>query len=236
MMSEYIKMYQVETQKDYDDLMIELEQQGYKWMSGDKPTTKAHYWDKQRENTIIVLDGFDKYRITRGSMSWCKGFYSSTPIIKHKVKGVKQMEKVVVPQFVADWFEQNKKGVTIYGLLHLFSDNYYLFDGFRQWVEDYDLKEEDAQEIISKMYLFQDYEIEVDEKKKYYWCKKKEYLMDFERYNSDNYVNFDTDKDEIYCDNNIEFGFIRTKFTEREIRELVSEEDFNKLEKVEITD
>lgn len=50
-------------------------------------------------------------------------------------RGGLNMEKVVVPQFVADWFEKNKNGLTIYGLLHLFSDNYFLYDGFRKWVE-----------------------------------------------------------------------------------------------------
>ena len=143
------------------------------------------------------------------------------------------MEKVVVPQFVAEWFERNKKGHTIYGLLHLFSDNYYLFDGFRKWVEDYNLKEEDAQEIIAKMYLFQDYQVE---EKKYYWRKKKEYLCDFEK-QWDIYLNFDDSDDSVrFSVNKFEGRYIKTKFTEVEILNLAGEEDFNKLERVEIDD
>lgn len=143
------------------------------------------------------------------------------------------MDKLVVPQFVATWFERNKKGHTIYGLLHLFSDNYYLFDDFRKWVEDYNLKEEDAQEIIAKMYLFQNYEVE---EKKYYWRKKKEYLCNFEK-QWDIYLNFDDSDDSVrFSVNKFEGGYIKTKFTEVEVLNLVGEEDFNKLERVEIDD
>lgn len=140
------------------------------------------------------------------------------------------MEKVVVPQFVADWFEQNKKGVTIYGLLHLFSDNYYLFDGFRQWVEDYDLKEEDAQEIIAKMYLFQNYEIKEN---KCYWRKKKEHFLGFEYISNSYYVNYNVDDNKLSFDDREECYPYITKFTESEIIELVGEEGFKKLERVE---
>lgn len=143
-MSEDIKIYHVETQEDYDDLMVKLEEQGYKWISGDKPTNKPEYWGDRKENTTVLLNGFQNYRMTRGALDYHKRTYPFTTVIKHKAKGVEQMEKAVVPQFVADWFERNKKGHTIYGLLHLFSDNYYLFDGFRKWIEDYNLKEEDA--------------------------------------------------------------------------------------------
>jgi len=33
-----MKIYHVETQEAYDELMIELEEKGYKWLSGNKPT------------------------------------------------------------------------------------------------------------------------------------------------------------------------------------------------------
>lgn len=233
-MSEKVKMYQVETQKDYDDLMIELEQQGYKWMSGDKPTTKAHYWDKQRENTVIVLDDFDKYRITRGSMSWCKGFYSSTPIIKHKAKGVEQMEKVVVPKFVAEYIENH------YGTKPDVWDKADLIRDFDMYLECYGnpslqkwVKNDDNFLTLITAIITNDYEVE--EEKKYYWRKKKEYSCNFEHHRSNNYLNLDGDG-RLFFSDKAEISLCTTKFTETKLRELVSEEDLNKLERVEIDD
>ncbi|MDT2842636.1 DUF1642 domain-containing protein [Vagococcus lutrae] len=231
-MNEDIKIYHVETQEDYDDLMVKLEEQGYKWISGNKPTSEE-CWDERKRETIIYLNEGGYRAITRGFIRNAKTHYPDINIIKHKAKGVKQMEKVVVPQFVAEWFERNKKGHTIYGLLDLFSDNYFSLDGFREWVENYNLKEENAQEILAKMYLFQNYEVE--EEKKYYWRKKKEYMFSFE---DDHYiyVNINKKTQQVHFHNKVESEFIRTVLSETEVKQLVSEEDLNKLERIEIDD
>ncbi len=152
---------------------------------------------------------------------------------ERNVRGGLNMEKVVVPQFVADWYERNKKGYSLYGLLHSFAEDYYLIHGLQEWVKDYNLKENDAQDILAKMYLFQDYEVE---EKKYHWRKKKEYMFDFERQRSSNYLNLDKNSSRVFFGDSDVFDFYRTKFTETEIKKLVSEEDFNKLERVEIDD
>lgn len=141
------------------------------------------------------------------------------------------MEKLVVPKFVATWFERNRKGHTIYGLLHLFSDNYYLFDDFRKWVEDYNLKEEDAQEIIAKMYLCQEYEVEGE--KEYHWRKKENCFLELET-GAFTYLNYGYMTGSLFFGNSISSENYKTKFTEGEVKKLVSEEDFNKLERVEI--
>lgn len=228
-MGKEMKMYHVETQEDYDDLMIILEEEGYMWVSGDTPTSKD-YWGICGKETIIFLNKWIEGTIIRSNLSNAKRYYRHVHITKHKAKGVEQMEKVVVPQFVADWFEQNKGGLTIYGLLHLFSDNYFLYDGFRRWVEDYNLKEEDAQEMIAKMYLFNNYEVE---EKKYHWRKKKEYSFSFEHRPSRNYLNID-ENGRLFFSDKAELSLCKTKFTETKVKQLVGEEDFKKLEKVEI--
>lgn len=225
-----MKVYHVETQEDYDDLMIKLEEQGYKWMSGDKPTIKPQYWDKQRENTAIVLDGFDEHHITRGSISWCKGVYSNAPIIKHKAKGVEKMEKVVVPQCVADWYEEHKSS-SLYKTLYRYLNNVGMSCELSQWQDSFGKSFEEnlnaVEEIIAKMHMY-DYEVE---EKKYYWRKKKEYTFDLE---PDIYINVTKYGRVIFSGTVAEDDFYKTEFTEAEIKELVSEEDFNKLEKVEI--
>ena len=42
-MEKEMKIYHVETQEDYDDLMIKLENEGYMWFSGKKPTDKNEW-------------------------------------------------------------------------------------------------------------------------------------------------------------------------------------------------
>lgn len=229
-MEKEMKIYHTETQEDYDDLMIKLENEGYKWLDGEKSTSK-NYWGLFKSETIVNLNENREYTMTYGRLGNVRYFHPEIKIIKHKAKGVNQMEKVVVPQFVADWFEQNKKGLTIYGLLHLFSDNYFLYDGFRKWVKDYDINGSEAQDIIAKMYLFQDYEVE--EEKKYYWRKKKEHTFDLD---PSIYINVTKYGRVFFSDETVDDVEFKTKFTEAEIKKLVSKEDFNKLERVEIDD
>jgi len=84
-MSEGIKIYHVETQEDYDDLMIELEKQGYVWFSGSYPTS-VNYWISSREETVIYLNENAFYTMTRGFMSALKNNHPDRNIIKHKAK------------------------------------------------------------------------------------------------------------------------------------------------------
>ena len=76
-------IYHVETQADYDALMIELEEKGCKWLSGHKPTFK-NYWREDKENSCIETSG---KKITFGSIEQQKNKYWDFPIIKYKAKG-----------------------------------------------------------------------------------------------------------------------------------------------------
>ena len=77
---ENMKLYHTETQVDYDALMIELEEKGYKWYSGYKPTSQ-NYWSEDKEKSCIKTS--DKY-ITFGSIEWHKKNYPDIPIIEYK--------------------------------------------------------------------------------------------------------------------------------------------------------
>lgn len=235
-MEKEMKIYHVETQEDYDDLMIELENEGCMWASGDKPTD-LKLWYEFEAGTVIYLGSWRKGELTQGDLSEAKTVYSTIPIIKHKAKGVENMEKVVVPQFVADWYEEYKE-FTVYGLMSAFvtttnSKNKKMTD----WKEL--LGHENAQEVIAKMHL---YGYEVEEEKKYYWRKKKEYLLGFET-EDEVFLRYYYKKNKMYLGNRPVYLYLvpsyepyKTKFTETEVRELVSEEDFKKLERVEIDD
>lgn len=137
------------------------------------------------------------------------------------------MEKVVVPRFVADWYVENKP-LTIYGLMCDFvtttnSKN----KKITHWKEE--VGSGNAQEIIAKMHL---YGYEVEEEKKYYWRKKKEHMLEFETADF-TYLNYGYITESLFFGNSIQNENHKTKFTETEVRGLVSEEDFNKLERVE---
>ena len=74
-------IYNTKTLEDYNTLMIELESKGYKWLNGDKPTSKD-YWSK--EDSCIKVSGKN---ITFGTIEWHKMGYPETPIIEYKLGG-----------------------------------------------------------------------------------------------------------------------------------------------------
>lgn len=77
-----MKIYNTKTQADYNALMIELEEKGYKWLSGDKPTSED-YWSEDKEDTCITISGKD---ITFDSIEWNKKEYPDIQIIEYKAK------------------------------------------------------------------------------------------------------------------------------------------------------
>ena len=45
-------IYHVKTQQAYDELMNELEEKGYKWRSGYKPT-EYNYWEQEKKTLAL---------------------------------------------------------------------------------------------------------------------------------------------------------------------------------------
>ena len=78
-----MKIYHTATQYDYETLMIELEEKGYLWLSGDKPTSKD-YWSEDKENSCVRISGED---ITSGSLDCYKEDYPNENIIEYRAKG-----------------------------------------------------------------------------------------------------------------------------------------------------
>ena len=142
------------------------------------------------------------------------------------------MEKVVVPEFVAYWYEKNKHDYILSVILdELGATEDEAIVNWRDNCKGRFVNHlANAEEIIAKMYLFEDYEVE--EEKKYYWRKKKEYMFSFAD-GIHQFLNIDSNG---VCSfgSNAEIAGYRTNLTETQVRQAVSEEDFNKLEKVEI--
>ena len=73
-------IYHTATQEDYNSLMVELEEKGCKWRSGEKPTHLYEFktYDK---NTCITISGKN---ITFDSIEWHKKEYPDPSIIEYK--------------------------------------------------------------------------------------------------------------------------------------------------------
>lgn len=148
------------------------------------------------------------------------------------------MEKIVVPQFVADWydsaFEQSSR---LSRILSSFANEVIKDDELFSWAKTYmykgkhDNETSNVEEVIAKMYIY-GFDVEVEEEKKYYW-RKRDSLLEFETV-SFTYLNRGRITGSLFIGDSLQTEHCQTKFTETEVRELVSEEDFNKLERVEI--
>ena len=94
-----MKIYHVETQEAYDELMNELEEKGYKWLSENKPTD-LNYWEQRKENSCIEISGKD---IAFGHLEQCIKQYPYTHIIKYKAKGEEMTQQEEMKQNIIDW-------------------------------------------------------------------------------------------------------------------------------------
>ena len=80
---ENMKIYHVETQGDYDALMIELEEKGHRWLTGVKPT-EHNYWEEYKEDGCVIISS--KY-ITFINIEQSKKQHPNIPVIEYKAKG-----------------------------------------------------------------------------------------------------------------------------------------------------
>ena len=78
-----MKIYHTATQQDYDDLMIELEEKGHRWRTGDKPT-EYNYWKEYKEDSCVIISS--KY-ITFINIEQSKKQHPNIPVIEYKSKG-----------------------------------------------------------------------------------------------------------------------------------------------------
>ena len=75
-----MKIYHTATLEDYDELMIELEEKGYKWFDGKKPTV-VNLWSMWKETTCLRVNN---YFIFHGSLDYYRKKYPNENIIEYK--------------------------------------------------------------------------------------------------------------------------------------------------------
>lgn len=80
---ETMKLYHVETQEDYDALMVNLEEEGYRWNDKEKPTEYSS-WNIFKKDTVMIIE-YDIY-LGEASKEYCERAYPDTPIQKYKAQ------------------------------------------------------------------------------------------------------------------------------------------------------
>ena len=88
-----MKIYHVETQGDYDALMIELEEKGCEWRCVEKPTKLDKFKDYGKDTYI-----YEEYG---GIISFSDGYYfkvyrSNETLIEYKAKGEKMTQEEIL--------------------------------------------------------------------------------------------------------------------------------------------
>lgn len=100
-----MKIYHTETQEDHDALMVQLEEQGYKWLSGNRMTELTKNWKRYSSKTCVRVDKkvvmYDKKRF----YAWK---YPEVPIQKYKAKADEKMKftKENVEKVIDEYFWQ----------------------------------------------------------------------------------------------------------------------------------
>ena len=77
-----MKVYHVETQQDYDALMIELEEKGCKWRRGENPT-KLNEFKKYRKDICVYEEDSE---ITLSGIEYFKNNHNNETLIEYKTK------------------------------------------------------------------------------------------------------------------------------------------------------
>ena len=76
-------VYHVETQQDYDSLMVELEEKGCKWRSEEKLTDFDEFSTHGKDTYVYE----ERCEISISSGDYFKKYHSDMPVIEYKAKG-----------------------------------------------------------------------------------------------------------------------------------------------------
>ncbi|MCP7949414.1 DUF3310 domain-containing protein [Listeria monocytogenes] len=78
-----MELYHVETQEDYNALMMYMEKKGYRWNEREEPT-EYNCWNIFKKDTVMIIE-YDIY-LGEASKEYCERVYPDTPIKKYKAK------------------------------------------------------------------------------------------------------------------------------------------------------
>lgn len=91
-------VYHVETQENYDALMIELEEKGCEWRDGEKLTDVDEFSTHGKDTYVYE----ERCEISISSGDYFKKYHSDMPVIEYKAKG-ENMTQEEIKQNIIDW-------------------------------------------------------------------------------------------------------------------------------------
>lgn len=145
-----MRVYHTETQEDFNALMEELEREGCIWRSGDKPTELKNFWSRYGTEMVVYVKNKD---LTLGDIGSVQGV---VPIEKFTKESKIKSKVPVVPQFVADWYEQHR-----YKLEHSIWQYIYCWDVQKRKSDFYNFMKNDNLKPIETLIKMKDgYEVE----------------------------------------------------------------------------
>lgn len=105
-----MKIYHTEKETDFDALMIELDKQGCKWVTGDKMTELTRGWKEYSSETCVRVD---EKVVAYSEKSYYTSSYPSVQIIKYKAEDGKiKFTKENVYRLFRD-YRINKHGISV---------------------------------------------------------------------------------------------------------------------------
>lgn len=191
-----MRVYHTETQEDFNALMEELEREGCIWGNTNLLTELKHKWTIWRKNTVII--------VKKGALAILPKCCVTNDKLIVKYTKSNNSKFPVVPQFVADWYEDNKENLD-----------------YKIWEYIYDWKYQDCE---SDFYDFMDDNnlkpIETLIQMQYGYEVEKEQLYYVQLIaNSLGYLNERNDGRRSLSDT-VQHDIFKTQFTEAEIKEM----------------
>ena len=126
-----MKFYHVETQEDYDALMSELDEQGYKWRGGSS-LKGGNGWEFFGKETVILVQSLEE--VSYSDKDSYTLVYPNEEIITYKAKTEK--EKLGLPEW-AEWITRDEDGE-----LWVHAEEPYITDYY--WDSDWNQEELDS--------------------------------------------------------------------------------------------
>lgn len=99
-----MKFYHVETQEDYDALMSELDEQGYKWRGGSS-LKGENGWEFFGKETVILVQSLEE--VSCSDKDCYTSVYPNEEIITYKAP---KKEKILGVPSWAEWLARDKNG------------------------------------------------------------------------------------------------------------------------------
>lgn len=100
-----MKLYHVETQEDYDTLMNELDEQGYKWRDGSSLKGESR-WEFFGKETVILVNSQEE--VSYSDKDCYMSVYQNKEIITYKAP---KKEKILGIPSWAEWLARDKTGI-----------------------------------------------------------------------------------------------------------------------------